>query len=92
MTESRWARVSTPAGHFTVPRAVFERAGSTWRELTSDALDKYGKPVAPKLRSDVEDVPATRKRASKPRGNPATATPTPTEPKAPASDESEESE
>ena len=35
---AEWVRVSTPAGHFTVTRTVFERS-SGWRELTSDALD-----------------------------------------------------
>lgn len=50
-----FVRVSTPAGHFTVPAAVAEAADSSWRVLKSDALDQFGKPVPPKLR---EDIPA----------------------------------
>lgn len=48
-----FVRVSTPAGHFTVPAAVAERAGSSWRPLKQDALDKFGRPLPPKLRVDI---------------------------------------
>jgi hypothetical protein len=47
-----FVRVSTPDGHFTVPAAVAERAGSEWRVLKQDALDYLGNPLPPKLRED----------------------------------------
>ena len=75
-----FVRVSTPAGHFTVAAATAERAGSDWRPLAQDALDKFGHPLAPKPREDIASPtqPKPRKRAaSKPRGTNAAATPTP---------------
>lgn len=81
-TPPLFVRVSTPAGHFTVPAATAERAGSDWSVLKSDALDKQGRPIAPKRRVDIESTPkaakkAAAKRTQKPRGGTAAATPTP---------------
>ena len=82
---AEWVRVSTPAGHFTVTRTVFERS-SGWRELTGDALDARGRPLAPKLREDVDEPSPARKtaakktaakRTTKPRVDSDAATPTP---------------
>jgi hypothetical protein len=89
---SRFVRVSTPRGHFTVPAATAERAGSAWRVLKQDAVDKFGRPLPPKPRESVETALATPKRrkkkaATKLRDETAAATPT-TE--APASDVSTE--
>ena len=58
-----WVRVSTPAGHFTVPRDVADAADSSWRVLKQDALDQFGHLVAPKLR---EDIPAATPATNKP--------------------------
>jgi hypothetical protein len=48
-----FVRVSTPAGHFSVPTAVASKAGSAWRVLKQDAVDKDGRPLPHKLRSDI---------------------------------------
>ena len=61
---AEWVRVSTPAGHFTVTRTVFEKS-SGWRELTGDALDARGRPLPPKYREDVGEPPPARKTAAK---------------------------
>jgi hypothetical protein len=60
-----WSRVSTPAGHFSVPSAYLERAGSKWRVLAQDAIDHRGRPIAPKLREDVAEPSPARKTAAK---------------------------
>jgi hypothetical protein len=59
-----WVRVSNDGGHFSVPRAVFERA-TGWRELKQDALDGRGRPLAFKPREDVADASPARKTAAK---------------------------
>lgn len=88
-TPPTFVRVSTPNGHFTVPAAVAERAGSDWTVLKQDAVDKFGRPLAPKPRTEIASTPRPRKRATtKPRGTKAAATPT--KPEAPASVDSEE--
>ena len=84
MADSKWVRVSTPSGHHTVPRAVFERS-TGWRELKQDALDSRGRPLAFKPREAVDS--ATRRTAAKkttakrtttePRVESDAATPTP---------------
>lgn len=70
-TPPLFVRVSTEAGHFSVPAAVAERADSStgWRVLKQDALDKNGRPLPPKLR--------TSRRSPKPRDDHAAATPEP---------------
>jgi hypothetical protein len=71
-------RVSTENGHHTVTAVAAERAGSRWRVLKQDAVDRDGRPLPPKPRVDVEDAPKPRKkRAPKPRDDNAAATPTP---------------
>ena len=55
-----WVRVSTPAGHFTVPAAV---ADPSWRVLKQPALDSTGRPLPPKLR---EAIPAATPATPKP--------------------------
>lgn len=70
-------RVSTPTGHHTVTAVAAERAGSEWRLLKQDALDKSGRPLPFKPRVDVEDAPKPRKkRTPKPRADLVAATPT----------------
>ena len=48
---AEFTRVSTPAGHFSVPSALVEAAGSEWKVLKQDAADSNGMPYPPKLRS-----------------------------------------
>lgn len=90
-----FVRVSTPEGHYTVPAAVAERSDSSWKVLKQDALDKGGRPLAPKPRVDVESTPpSAKKRAAKRRATTelrdesAAATPTP-DPEADASGETD---
>lgn len=52
-TPPRFVRISNENGHFTVPAAVAERAGSDWRELKSDAVDGKGDPLPSKPREDT---------------------------------------
>ncbi|HQV15277.1 MAG TPA: hypothetical protein PK620_10200, partial [Denitromonas sp.] len=47
---AEFTRVSTPAGHFSVPSALVEAAGSEWKVLKQDAADSNGLPYPPKLR------------------------------------------
>ena len=51
-----FVRVSTDAGHLTMPRASFERAGSAFRELKQPALDGQGRPLPlkPRLTTSAE--------------------------------------
>lgn len=49
---AEFVRVSTPAGHFSVPAAVAEAAGSDWKRLKHAATDDQGNPLPPKLRDD----------------------------------------
>ena len=41
---AEFTRVSTPAGHFSVPSALVEAAGSEWKVLKQDAADSNGLP------------------------------------------------
>jgi hypothetical protein len=95
-----WVRVSTPSGHHSVPRAVFDRS-TGWRELKQDALDGRGRPLAFKPREDVDDASPARKTAAKKtaakktpalRSDTAAATPTPTTPETPSGPSEEKSE
>jgi hypothetical protein len=61
----KFVRVSTPAGHFSVPTAVAERAGSSWRVLKQDAVDRFGHVLPPKPREDVDEPSPARKTAAK---------------------------
>lgn len=66
-----FVRVSTPRGHFNMPRAMAERGGAT--ALKSDARDASGHLTPPKPR---EAIDAPRRKRKKPRGDTAAATPT----------------
>ena len=83
-TPSLFVRVSTPAGHFSVPRAVADRADAAtgWRVLKQPAVGKDGRPLPPKLRE--------KRRPTKPRDVSAAATHTP-EPETVSGDTTEES-
>lgn len=80
-----FVRVSTPAGHFSVPAAIAARAGDDWAVLDEDAVDEAGRPLPSKLRdsigSNVSKAKATarKSRTRKPRRSKPAAT-TPNEP------------
>lgn len=48
-----FVRVSTEDGHHTMPAASAEGAGSGFRVLKQDALDKSGRPLPFKPREDT---------------------------------------
>jgi hypothetical protein len=84
-----FVRVSNDHGHHTVTATAAERAGSRWRVLKQDAVDRFGRPLASKPREDVAAPSSARARSAKKAAARRTtssvsdtdaATPTPTEP------------
>ncbi len=60
-----FVRISNDHGHFSVPAATAERAGSRWRVLQQDAVDKNGRVLPPKPREDVDEPSPARQKAAK---------------------------
>lgn len=54
---AEFTRVSTPAGHFSVPSALVEAAGSEWKVLKQDAADSNGMPYPPNSVSSLPRRP-----------------------------------
>ncbi len=78
---AEFVRVSTDAGHFSVPAAVAAAGieAGEYRALKQDATDGDGVPLPPKLREDLPAPPKLRSQKAA-----ATPNPEPTATDAPA--------
>lgn len=59
---AEFVRVSTPAGHFSVPAAVAAAGveSGAWKAMKQEAVDKNGNLLPPKLRDAIAAATPTK--------------------------------